>query len=189
MTLAICFVACDTTDNTPDGAQPPEQGKYENINNNNERSIKEVFDKEKISTLVSYLLHYNDAHDMPDMPTLAEEINKIKGGTQALLVSFDPTNYYYVCGYYNIEHEYSESLYCCAENYTWVECVNATDIPKTYDDKEFIVAFQFNKALLVNDIISEEIEVPDIEHFQMFKVKFEGEYNVNEAVVFNDIFI
>ena len=51
-------------------------------------------------TLVEYLEQYNVEYDM--MTYSAEEtIDFIRNGAQPLHVAFDPSDYYFVCGYYN----------------------------------------------------------------------------------------
>lgn len=118
----------------------------------------------------------------------AAKINSIKNGKQALHVAFDPSNLYYICGYYNCTHQYEESFpdYCCAMQYEWIKFDSAADIQEYYDDAKMVVAFQINKALFVKDIKSDETNIPDIEHFQLYTPKFVDGVNTSQPVVFNE---
>ena len=144
-----------------------------------------------ISTLVEYLQNIFTAYDMP--PTsFAIKIDDIKKGDQPLLVQFNPKEYYFVCGYYNATHKYSEyedREFCCVTEYTWVKFENETDIQEYYSGKKFIVAFQINKSLLVKDILSDESTVPHMEHFQKYETLFENGKNVNASIDFDKTFI
>ncbi len=183
--VLCCFASCDNADKVQD--IPEANNKFEG------NPIKEVSSDERyselISTLVQYLNQYWAEFDLPPPPTLAENIDKIKLGTQALLVSFDPSNYYYICGYYNADHEYDEELFCCANKYTWVKLDDPTKIPEAYEGKSLVVAFQINKSKLISDIVSEQTEVPDIEYFQIFDVEFENGYNTKNHIVFEKTII
>ena len=83
---------------------------------------------ELITALSEYLKQLHVGYDMPPPPTLATEIQSIKDGAQALIVKYDPSNYYFVCGYYNSDHSDESYRYCCAENYTWVKFYDPKDI-------------------------------------------------------------
>lgn len=147
-------------------------------------------ERELIAALVEYLDQYNVDYDMADIDPLAVKIDKIKGGTQPLLVSFDPDSYYYVCGYYTENESHSEAhSYCCSSEYTWIEYQSVTDIQDSYNGEKCVVAFQVNKSKLVSDIRDESIAVPDIEHFQMFETRFVGGKNVNPPMDFSSEFI
>ena len=144
---------------------------------------------ELITALSEYLKQLHVCYDMPPPPTLATEIQSIKDGAQALIVKYDPSNYYFVCGYYNSEHSNESDRYCCAENYTWVRFYDPKDISDSYNGEEFIVAFQINQPGYVLDMVNETAKTPGIEHFTLFETNFEYGNNKNERVDFDDLFI
>ena len=84
---------------TPDATTPPEN------NPENPPTVGEELDKN--STLVWVLSDFWTSYDAIidwHKSSLADKVAKIKDGTQALHVFFDPSNYYYVAGYYNPTH-------------------------------------------------------------------------------------
>ncbi len=143
---------------------------------------------ELIASLVDYLQELYVFHDMPSS-SLAIKINQIKNGYQPLLVDFDPTDFYYICGYYDGIIEIGPLKYKNVAEYTWVRYESKDEIKEIHGDKNFVVAFQINKALLVKDILSEKSIVPNVEHFQMYDPIFDKGVNINDSVVFEKTFI
>ena len=143
---------------------------------------------ELIDVLVEYLQGLSVEYELPDT-SLSIKIDKIKKGQQPLLVDFDPTNFYFVCGYYDGITENGPLKYRNSNEYTWVRFESADKIQENHEDKNFIVAFQINKALLVRDIASPQAIIPRIEHFQMYEPIFENGVNTNTHVVFEKEFI
>ena len=144
-----------------------------------------------VSTLVAYLEQYWYQYDLIGR-SFSQKIDDIKSGIQPLLVAFDPSDYYFVCGYHNPPPEqgdihYLDYHYC--NEYTWVVYKNESDIQEYYDGMKWAVVFQINKALTVTDIVSDGRTVPFIHHFQIFKPTFENGLNVREPVVFDETFI
>ncbi len=143
---------------------------------------------ELIDSLIDYLKMLYVNYELPDT-SLSGKIDKIKFGHQPLLVDFDPTNCYFVCGYYDGITENGPCEYENSDEYTWVRFESADEIKDIHEDKNFIVAFQINKALLVRDIASKKAILPRIEHFQMYDPVFENGVNTNTHVVFEKEFI
>ena len=143
---------------------------------------------ELIDSLIDYLKMLYVDHELPDT-SLSGKIDKIKRGQQPLLVDFDPTNFYFVCGYYDGVTENGPLKYINSNEYTWVRFESADEIQENHEDKKFIVAFQINKALLVWDIASQKAILPRVEHFQMYDPVFENGVNTNTHVVFEKEFI
>ena len=104
-------------------------------------------------------------------------------------VAFDPSNYYFVCGYYNSPSEYGDVGYQKSKEYTWVGYERESEIQEYYDDMRWAVVFQINKALTITDILSNEATVPNMEHFQIYEPTFENGKNVGAHVDFNETFI
>ena len=121
--------------------------------------------------------------------SFSQKINGIKNGAQPIHVAFDPTNYYFVGAYYNPTHEYSESLFCCAQEYTWIAYKNETEIQECYNDMKCIAAFQINRALTVTNLLPDGTTTPGMEHFQIYKSTFENGVNVGAPIVFDETFI
>ena len=143
---------------------------------------------ELIDALVEYLQGLGVEYELPDT-SLSIKIDNIKKGQQPLLVDFDPTNFYFVCGYYDGITENGPLKYINSNEYTWVRFENQNEIKEIHADKNFIVAFQINKALLVRDIASPQAIIPRIEHFQMYEPIFENGVNTNTHIVFEKEFI
>ncbi len=178
-----------TQDNLPeettlDATTPPEN------NQDNPPVVEGELDKnsELIVTLVDYLNEYWEDCDLPEK-TLAGKINDIKSGTKPLHVTFNPDNYYYVCGYYNGSHENEDFDWCCPEEYTWKRYDTEIKIQEYYNGTKCVVVFQMNKALTVTNILSNEAKVPNMEHFQIFTPVFESGANTATAIAFECEFI
>ena len=168
---------------TPEATTPPE-------NNQDVPPLAEgELDKsgDLVSMLVAYLEQYYYKRYI-DGISLTTKINEIKKDTQPLLVAFDPNHYYYVAGYYNATHEYREN-YCCASEYTWIKYENEAEIQEFYNGMECVVAFQMNRTSTITDILSNETDVPDMEHFQIYQLTFENGSNTNVPIVFDQTFI
>ncbi len=132
-----------------------------------------------IEEIKQYLFGIN-AEILIDSLALSTYLNIVKGGEQVgTCVSFDPTAYYYVCGYYDAGEEYIEDvLYCCRENYTWIGIEHAGDIPADYNGQEFIVAFQVNKAQSCNNLLLEQDAGMTMECCQLYHPEFTDGVNV-----------
>ncbi len=141
-----------------------------------------------VATLVAYLDQYLTDYDLIGR-TFAQKVDDIKSGIQALHVAFDPSDYYFVCGYYNPTQEHNEFNYCCADDYTWIGYKNESEIKEYYNGMKWAVVFQINRALTIADILSSENTTPDMEHFQIYKPTFENGVNVSASFKFDDTFI
>ena len=186
--LTLCFVACEKFE---------DDSKQEEITTNEAAGQKEQItlpllsdeekEKELISELTEYLKNKNVEFDAGELVRFDEHV---KRGAQPLHVQIDPENYYYMCGYYNVTHNYGENHeYCCAKNYTWVKLEKAAEISEAYNGEKFVVAFQINKAAFVNDISPERSAVPEVEYFQLFETQFKDGKNENERIAFDKIFL
>ena len=170
--LLICFSGCATPSNDDDVNGPTVLQSQDAL----------------VCSLIEYLQSLFVSHDMPDTST-ATKIEEIKNGKQALHVGFNKSEYYFVCAYYNTGHNDEANDYCCVTNYTWVKFNNANEISEKYDDLNFVVAFQINKASLVTDIITKDAIVPNIEHFQEYTPNFNNGLNTNGDITFDTSFI
>ena len=148
----------------------------------------DTLNDELIDSLVDYLQGLHLQYEIHDT-SLSIKIDKIKKGHQPLLVDFDPTDFYFVCGYYNVITEDELFKYRNADDFTWVRFENANEIKEIHDDKNIVVAFQINKALFVRDIASQKAIIPRIEHFQMYEPIFEEGVNTGTHLVFEEEFI
>lgn len=148
----------------------------------------DTLNDELIDSLIDYLKMLYVEYELPDT-SLSIKIDNIKKGQQPLLVDFDPDIFYFVCGYYDGVTENGPLKYRNSEEYTWVRFENQNEIKEIHEDKNFIVAFQINKALLVRDIASPQAIIPRIEHFQMYEPVFENGVNTNTHIVFEKEFI
>ena len=170
--------------------------------NNQEKETTTVEEEEEViptdeldknSDLILALMEYMEDslwdYDMDEV-TAFQKINAIKSGAQPIHVAFDATDYYFVCAYYNSEHEVREdSYYCCAQEYTWVKYKNETEIQEYYNGMKCVVAFQLNRALIVSDLLPNGRTTPDMEHFQFYRPTFENGVNVGSVIIFDKTFV
>ena len=139
-------------------------------------------------TLAEYLEQYTTEYEIYGF-TSEEKIDFIRNGAQPLHVAFDPSGYYFVCGYYNDPEGKEIGEYRNAKKYTWVKVGSADKIRESYFGKELIVAFQMNRALFVKDISKDRAYLPGMEHFQIYKPKFKDGENTNPPIDFSETFI
>ena len=109
------------------------------------------------------------------------------GGTQSMVVKIDPDEDYYVCCYYNSDHDEAEELYCCLDEYTWVGYYSENDILETYRGKALIAAFQVNKTEKCENIFDATLDVPYVEQYSWFRPTFENGKNVTDGYVSDNI--
>ena len=143
---------------------------------------------ELISALSDHLQSLLISYSMTEV-SLANQIDKIKNGAQPLLVTFDPSEFYYVCGYYKGTNEDESSFYRNASDYVWLRYEKAEDIRETYRGRTCIAAFQLNPASSVADIRPEKEVPPAFEHFAMVNPVFEKGYNTEIFDGFDEPFI
>ena len=117
--------------------------------------------------------------------------NKIEwvrnSSTQALHVAFDPKDYYFVCAYYNSDH--NEDKFCCVNEYTWVMFYEENDITEHYENNNLVAAFQINKAKFVKDIVSKRSVTPEFEHFLVYTPQFKDGINIADALYCGETYI
>lgn len=133
-----------------------------------------------VSALVEYLNELEVDHDMPTITT-ADKMDAVRDGQQALHVAFDPSKPYFVCAYSADGQKNGE--------YTWLKYTKVGDITKEYSDLQMALAFQVNPSLFVKDIMTEDAEVPTMEHFQPFEPQFNEGLNTKAADTFDETFI
>ena len=190
--LITCFSGCAIS-NDAKGDKEINQGESPDTNNTGGDMpviIEGELDKSSdlVVTLVAYLDQYMTEYDLIGR-TFAQKVDDIKNGIQPLHVVFDPSNYYFVCGYYNSPSEYGDIGYRSCNEYTWVGYKNESDVKEYYSDMKWAVVFQINRAIAVTDIVSNERQIPDIEHFRIIEPTFENGVNIADPVVFNETFI
>ena len=142
--------------------------------------------------LASYLCPYVPYFDIV-FPTTAKKINFIKDGGQALHVTFDSVDTYYVAAYYFGEHyehklRFNKIGYSdCPVEYTWVRFDTAEEITAYYNNRKIAGAFVIWNVSSVTDITSENAKVPN---FIMYGyVNFISEGNVKVPDIPNRNFI
>ena len=141
-----------------------------------------------VATLIAYLEQYMVKYDLIGR-TFDQKVDDINSGIQPLHVVFDPSDYFFVCGYYNSPYEYGDFGYRACNEYTWVGYKNESDIKEYYNGMKWAVLFQINRALTVTDIVSNERQIPNMEHFQIIKPTFENGVNIAAPITFDDTFI
>ena len=129
----------------------------------------------------------------PDTRVVKVMSYMVFGGGQPMLVKTDPDEDYYVCCYYNSDHnEVTEIMesgepYCCLEEYTWVGYYSEKDILETYRGMALIAAFQVNKTEKCENIFDATFDVPYVEQYNWFRPTFENGKNVTDGYVSDDI--
>lgn len=170
---------------TPEVTTPPE-------NDQNDPPMVEG-ELDKNHPLIVAIREYIDDRDVCGdfiVYSFATKIDFIKSGErQALHVAFDPDDHYFVCGYYSSAHEFESSNSCCIEEYTWKQYEDESEIQEHYKDMKCMLVFQINRALTVTDIMSNETEVPDIQHFQFYDPAFENGVNIGAPLTFDETFV
>ena len=182
--LALCFVACDkeSKENKSDFLEDISVESEENnlpdaeIENN----IGVLLSKENnIDMFSSFYVHFDElrsyGYAAPVENSFESKIQRMKNGDRPLLVAFDPSNYYYVCAYFEVPEGHTEigsMAYCCVEKYTWVMFEKEDDILEFYDDIPFLLAFHIIISVLVNDVFNDNSEVPQMQYFQEYKPEF-----------------
>ena len=143
--------------------------------------------KDKIDELSAYLRRLNGLIN-PNSVNLEDKIEWVKNDVdQALHVAFDPKDYYFICAYYNANH--NEDEYCCVNEYTWVAFYKQNDITEQYENKNFVVAFQINKTKFVKDIVYRKADTPEFEHFLVYIPVFEEGINIADEILFDETYI
>lgn len=188
--LLMCFSGCAITNYTNDDKNQNTSSDTTVKDNNILIAVEGKLDKSSkiVCSLIEYLQSLFADYDLPATST-AMKINEIKNGKQALHVRFNESECYFVCAYYNTVHNNEAIDYCCATNYTWVKFNNANEITAKYDDLNFVVGFQINKASFVTDIVTKDATVPAFEHFQEYAANFNNGLNINDATEFDANFI
>ncbi len=146
--------------------------------------------RDLINVLIDYLEQYPTMYDIEGY-TDEEMIDQIKNGVQPLHVAFDPSEYYYVCGYYKDgeENKAEVGAHRHSKEYRWIKYENADQIREYYLGFKIAVAFQINKPLLVKDLLEDKDYPFRMEHFQIYKTKFVDGVNKNAPIDFAETFI
>ena len=161
---------CDKEETNEDVKYPIELSKDDPI-------VKVLLEELELWDAYIEYVHFN----------LADKINSIKKGTRALNVNYMGSDTYFVCAYYT--EDYEADFYFDAPKFTWVKFGSEDEITQTYNDLTFVIAFQFNVASLVTDIVSTGADVPNLHHYQVYKPVFSEGVNTSEAIVFDEMFI
>lgn len=143
---------------------------------------KQSIESDLIVNLVEYLDSLNALWDQ--LPTsVAIKINLIRKDSvfkkQPVHVEIDPSSYYFMCGYYNCEHENETLRFQCVEKYNWVRFENADEIQEYYNGEKMIVAFQINESLFVKDVLTGDVNVLGYTHYQLYETQFVDGININ----------
>ena len=99
--LTLCLVACDKKSDAGALSETPASEDSPSKDFETQDNISELNNADLIAVLVEYLKNIYAAYDML-APSYAIAINDIKNGDQPLLVQFNPEEFYFVCGYYNV---------------------------------------------------------------------------------------
>ena len=139
---------------------------------------------ELLSVLIENLHNTLREYELPYV-SMEEKINGIKDGKEPLLISFEQSDCYFICAYFNDTHDEMLNSYCCAHEYTWVKFKDEASIPDSYNDKEIKAVFQIDGASLVMNILTNEENTHSIEYYQRFNPEFTNGLNTKAPISFD----
>ncbi len=135
--------------------------------------------------LIKELIQFMRLSESGTTKKLSYKIDRLREGRQALYVKFSATSYYFVCAYAeNASCDLSDPDQC-----TWVAFRTERAIPETYQGRQFICAFQINRAEHCWDIADEAKTAVPLEHYKKYLTHFQNGYNTYSARVFEETFI
>ena len=174
----------EATTEEPISEEPTTKGKtFTELSTDDEKG-------RKLRAELVMLLELKDGCVEPVESILEAQISRnLYWGNRVTHVQFDPSKYYYVCGYYNCSHADENKWYNCAGKYTWLIVNSETDIPEYYNGLKFIAAFQINKTASAIDIATGETVSTEIEHYLEYSPKFVNGKNVAEKRYFDGTYI
>ena len=123
--------------------------------------------------LADLLTHHLCIHKVdidPNIFNVEKKIDILKDDGQALIVTFEEVNTYYVGAYYFGDHynqyhepihQYKGDMYCPFD-YVFVRFDSAEEIEKSYNNRELKAAFVVWEVLSVRDISSEDADAPKL---------------------------
>lgn len=91
----------------------------------------------------------------------------VKDDSHALYVKFDPTQYYYLCGYYTHPTKDESIFFLNCYSYIWLAFDDASNIPETYLGCELVAMVQINRAAHCWDIFDENKTPLQQENFRV----------------------
>lgn len=190
--MILALLLCASLLGSVAGCASREIGSFgteqENFTTDAKDAQAQQIDQALLHALTEYLKTIYTEHDMETL-SLADKIDIMKKEESSLLVSFEESYSYYMCGYYHGTHEHEAIEYCCVDNYAWVKYDQADEVSEYYNGEPCVVVFQINKASLVKNVSSDEKYAPGVEHFQMYIPQFRGGKNINPNIAYNSIFI
>ena len=172
--VAACLSLLVTTVFAAGSGLPPFEEPV--VNNGTELKSEDAL----VIALVEYLNELEVDHDMPAITT-ADKMDAIRDGQQALHVAFDSSKPYFVCAYSAGGQKSGE--------YVWIKYNDASEITEQCSYLQMALAFQINPSLFVKDIMTEDAEVPTMEHFQPYEPQFNKGVNTKAADTFDETFI
>lgn len=140
--------------------------------------------EEELADLLSHHLCIHKVDIDPHVFNVERKIDIIKDSGQALLVTFEEVNTYYVGAYYFGDHQYQyhdsqlrdTGDFYCPLNYVFLRFNSAEEIEKTYNNRDLKGAFVVWEVLSVSDILSDDDNAPK---FVMYDKLTLGEDGIN----------
>ena len=149
----------------------------------------------KLADLLSHHLCIHKVDIDPHVFNVEKKINIIKDGGQALLVTFEEVNTYYVGAYYFGDHQYQyhdpqlrdTGDFYCPLDYVFVKFDSAEEIEETHNNRKLKGAFVVWEVLSVSDILYEDVNAPKFVMYDTLTLD-EGKFNLpdmpDESFVF-----
>lgn len=189
--LLMCLSSCayvdkifGNKDNEPENLETPNQDDPQNEDG---KPVELQATDERVVELLEYIeeLSWSCQGSVPYK--FSSKVDCVKNGGQALLVNYQSSETYFICGYYT--EDYEPIFHWDAPKYTWVKFENENEITETYNNLILAIAFQFNVANAVTDIVTRDAEVPNVEFYQEYTPIFNEALNTNTAIAFDRIFL
>ena len=163
----------DGTDNVTSGGETDEASKGVPLSKESDpiKSLIEILSREVPDVLLG-------STGLPNQIYFVQHYD-----AQPLEVTFDPLDYYFVCGYYNEEADEKGKTYQRAEKCSWYRFDSAEDIPEYINGEKCVLTYQFNKASSVINLLGDE-NTPEMEHVLWLDKQFENGYNTTPPIAF-----
>lgn len=199
--LLICLSSCsfldairnaipERSDNTPD-SNVTNDGSVKNDEDNGTEITPEFKgipienDSDIVKAIVDLLYNRHTDHDMHSGEIEYKLYSIEKHGAQLLEITFNPWEYYFVCGYENQKLTSIHQEDYRAKNCTWFKFDSADEIPEYYNDEKCVFAFQVNKSSSIINLLGND-SIPKVDHFLDYEPEFSDGFNTAYPLVFGE---
>lgn len=148
-------------------------------------------DSELINSLKDYLpkkgVVYRQQFSVEDKLDKIYGDYQFKEDIEPVLLEFSGDKFY-VCAYYNADHENEDWEYCCSDQYEWIRFDNVNEIVENYYGKKLLISFQIDDASYVEKPLSDDTGFK-FSHFQIYTPVFDSGLNIAGELSYNKSYI